>query len=175
MSAAWAERFGAALDRARTYDRALLTIAAILFALGILFSMAASPAATARIRIEEAFYFAGRQTAYAMLGVAVMLAAAALDPRQLRRFATIVAGAALIMCVLVALFAPEIKGARRWFDLGFTSIQPSEILKPTIVVFWAWMLGESMKRSDFPGRWIALVGIVLTGVMALASRSRPRT
>jgi hypothetical protein len=48
VNAAIAERFGNAYDRLRTYDRPLLIIAAILFAAGILLSMAASPAATAR-------------------------------------------------------------------------------------------------------------------------------
>src|SRR5262245_65830884 len=114
------------MARVRSYDRALLIIAAILFALGILFSMATSPGAAARIRIEEAFYFAARQAGYAALGIAVMFAAAALDPRHLRRVATILAGVALIACVLVALFAPEVKGARRWIDFGFVSLQPSE-------------------------------------------------
>jgi cell division protein FtsW len=96
LSAALVERLGAAFERARTYDRGLLLIAAGLIALGIVFSMAASPAATARICFEEAFYFAGRLAAYAGLGVVVMLLAASLDPRQLRRAATI----------LVAIFLP---------------------------------------------------------------------
>jgi cell division protein FtsW len=169
VSVSLAERFGAAVDRARTYDRTLLTIAALLFAFGILFSMAASPAAAARIRIEEAFYFAGRQAAYAALGVVVMFAVAALDPRQLRRFATILAVIALALCALTAAFAPEVKGARRWFDLGLFSFQPSEILKPALVVVWAWMLGESMKRRDFPGRTISL-GLFALAAAALLSQ-----
>ena len=140
MNAA-AERIGAAFDRVRSYDRPLLIIALSLLALGILFSMAASPAATARIRIEEAFYFAGRQTAYAGLGVLVMLAAAALEPRQVRRVATVLAAIFLPLCALAALFGAEIKGAQRWFDFGAFSLQPSEILKPALIVVWAWMLG----------------------------------
>jgi len=157
------ERLGAALDRVRSYDRPLLIIAAALFALGILFSMAASPAATARIRIEEAFYFAGRQAAYAAVGVMVMLGAAALDPRQVRRMATILAAIMLPLCALAALFGPEIKGAQRWFDFGVFSLQPSEILKPALIVVWAWMLGESMKQRQFPGRLVSL------GLFALAA------
>jgi cell division protein FtsW len=168
MSLALSERLGAAYERARTYDRALLAIAAILFGLGILFSMAASPAATARIRIEEAFYFASRQAAYAALGVAVMFAAAALDPRQLRRFATLLAGAALLASALVAMLAPEVKGARRWIDFGVFSFQPSELLKPALVVVWAWMLGESMKQPRFPGRAIAFGLFVLAAAALLA-------
>lgn len=163
MNAVLAERFGAAIDRARTYDRGLLIIAAILFAVGIVLSMAASPAATARIRIEEAFYFAARQAAYAGVGVVAMLAAASLDPRQLRRAATILAAIMLPLCALAAWIGPEVKGAQRWFDLGFVSFQPSELLKPALVIVWAWMLGESMKRREFPGRWVAL------GLLALAA------
>lgn len=162
MSAA-AERVSAALERMRSYDRPLLTMAAILLGLGILFSMAASPAATARIRIEEAFYFAGRQAAYAAVGAIVMLAVASLAPRQVRRFATVLAAIALPLCALAALFGPETKGAQRWFDLGVFSLQPSELLKPALIVVWAWMLGESMKQRQFPGRVIAI------GIFALAA------
>ncbi len=170
MSSAIAERFSAAVDRARTYDRPLLIIAGILFALGILFSMSASPAATARIQIGEAFYFAGRQAAYAALGIVVMLAAASLDPRQLRRGAVITAAIFLPLCLIASIFGPEIKGAQRWFDLGFTSFQPSEILKPALIVVWAWMLGEAMKQPGFPGRAVA---ITLYAIAAAVLLSQP--
>ena len=164
-----AERASAAFDRVRSYDRPLLIIAASLFALGILFSMATSPSATARIRIEEAFYFAGRQAAYAAVGVVVMLVAAALEPRQVRRAATVLAAICLPLCVLASIFGPEVKGAQRWFDLGFFSFQPSEILKPAIIVVWAWMLGESMRQPRFPGRLVA-IGIYALAAAALLSQ-----
>jgi cell division protein FtsW len=163
-----AERFAATLDRMRTYDRALLIIALALIALGILFSMAASPAAAARIRIEEAFYFAARQAGYAVAAVAVMLAAAALDARQLRRSATIITALALPLCALAAWIGPEVKGAQRWFDFGFVSLQPSEILKPALVVVWAWMLSESMRHAKFPGRAVAVALFALSAAALLA-------
>jgi cell division protein FtsW len=168
LSSAIAERFGAAIERARTYDRPLLIIASILFALGILFSMSASPAATARIQIGEAFYFAGRQAAYAALGIVVMLAAASLDPRQLRRGAVLTASICLPLCLVASIFGPEIKGAQRWFDLGFTSFQPSEILKPALIVVWAWMLGEAMKQPGFPGRAVAITLYALAAAVLLS-------
>ena len=163
-----AERFGGAFDRVRTYDRPLLITAFVLFGLGILFSMAASPAATARIRIEEAFYFAGRQTAYAALGIIVMMAAASLEPRQVRRAGTLLAAIFWPLCLLAAWFGPEVKGAQRWFDLGFFSLQPSEVLKPALVIVWAWMLSESMKQPKFPGRAIAVVLLALAAAALLA-------
>ena len=162
------ERMSATLSRLRTYDRALLTMAAILIVLGIVFSMATSPAATERIRINAAFYFAGRQAAYAALGVAAMFAVAALDPRGLRRCAVILAATMFPLCVIASLIAPEVKGASRWLDLGLVSLQPSELLKPALVVTWAWMLGESMKRPGFPGRIVSLGLYALTAAALLA-------
>jgi len=163
------EGFGAALERWRTYDRPLLVIAGILFALGILLSMATSPSATARIRIDEAFYFALRQAAYAGLGVVVMFAAASLDPRGLRRTATIIAAIFLPLCAIAASFGPEVKGAQRWFDFGFFSLQPSEILKPALIVVWAWMLAESVRSQRFPGRAVA-IGLYALAAAALLSQ-----
>lgn len=168
MSATLSERFSAAVERARTYDRPLLIIAGLLLALGILFSMATSPSATARINIAEAFYFAGRQAVYAGLGVIVMLAAASLDPRQLRRAATIIAAIALPLCLAASLFGAEVKGAQRWFDVGPVSFQPSEILKPAIVVVWAWMLGESMRAPRFPGRAVSIGLFALCAAVLLS-------
>lgn len=167
-TAAISERFGAAMERWRTYDRPLLIIAAILFGLGILLSMATSPSATARIRIDEAFYFALRQAAYAAVGIVVMFAAASLDPRGLRRAATIIAAVFLPLCALAAWLGPEVKGAQRWFDFGFFSLQPSEIMKPALIVVWAWMLGESARNSRFPGRVVAIGLFALAAVALLA-------
>ncbi|HVZ99963.1 MAG TPA: putative peptidoglycan glycosyltransferase FtsW [Caulobacterales bacterium] len=166
--AAIGERVSAAVSRARTYDRVLLTIAAILIVLGILFSMATSPGSAARIRIDQAFYFAGRQAIYALVGVIVVFAAASLDARALRRGCVILAAAMLPLCALAALFAPEVKGASRWFDIGPVSFQPSEILKPALVVVWAWMLGESVRRPGFPGYAIAIGLYLLAGAALLA-------
>ena len=173
LSDAWvavSERFSAALHRMRTYDRPLLTIGGILILLGILFSMATSPVATGRIHIDEAFYFAARQAAYAAFGVMVMFTAAAFDARTLRRAAVVLAALMFPLCVLVSLLAPEVKGASRWLDMGPISLQPSELLKPALVVVWAWMLGESMKGRGFPGR---LISLGLYAITAAALLSQP--
>src|SRR5690606_42095957 len=45
-------------------------------------------------------------------------------------------GVALL--VAVALFGDVAKGARRWLDLGFTRIQPSELMKIAMPMMLAW-------------------------------------
>ncbi|MES1202340.1 MAG: FtsW/RodA/SpoVE family cell cycle protein [Pseudomonadota bacterium] len=168
MSVALTERFNAAVGRARSYDRVLLVVAAILIVLGILFSMATSPGSAARIRIDQAFYFAARQAAYAAVGVIVVFIAAAFDPRALRRACVIIAALMLPLCALVVFVAPQVKGASRWFDIGPVSFQPSELLKPALVVVWAWMMSETMRRPRFPGHWISIGIYLLTAAALLA-------
>jgi cell division protein FtsW len=97
-----------------------------------------------------------------------MFAAASLDPRGLRRGATIIAVIFLPLCALAAWLGPEVKGAQRWFDFGLFSLQPSELLKPALVVVWAWMLGESVRNPRFPGRAVAIGLLALTAVALLA-------
>jgi cell division protein FtsW len=130
--------------------------------------MSTSPVAHERIGASTAFVLAMRQAAYAAIGVVVMLIVAALEPRSLRRVAVILAACMFPLCVLVTIIAPEVKGASRWLDFGPVSLQPSELLKPALVVVWAWMLGQSMKQRGFPGRAISLALYALTAAALLA-------
>ncbi|NJM33813.1 MAG: zinc-binding dehydrogenase [Rhodomicrobium sp.] len=104
-------------------------------------------------------------------GIVVMLAAASLDPRGLRRAATVIVAVALPLCALAAWIGPEIKGAQRWFEFGFFSFQPSEILKPALIVVWAWMLGETQRAAKFPGRIVSIALYLLAAAALLKGMS----
>lgn len=54
----------------------------------------------------------------------------------------------LALLVAVALFGDIAKGARRWLDLGFTRIQPSELMKIAMPLMLAWFFQqrEGMRR-----------------------------
>jgi cell division protein FtsW len=164
-----AQRTRATVDDAlQPLDRPLLFVAGILIALGVIFAMAASPGAAARLEMAEPFHFALRHALLAVLGAVVLLAAANLPPIAVRRVCAVAALAALALVAVAAIAAPEIKGASRWVDLGFVTMQPSEVLKPCMVVVFAWMLSEHMRREIFPGHWIASVLFALTMLLLLA-------
>ncbi|MBL8551150.1 MAG: FtsW/RodA/SpoVE family cell cycle protein [Hyphomonadaceae bacterium] len=140
---------------ARTLDRTLLGLVVLLMVIGLVCAMAASPGQAARINVDDAFRFAARQAVFAGFGLVLILGAAALSPLAVRRAGAILFVAALALVAFVAFFAPDVKGASRWIDFGPLALQPSELLKPAIVIVWAWMLSEEMKKPGFPGRWIA--------------------
>jgi cell division protein FtsW len=156
------------LARVRASDRVIVAVVLALLAIGVVLSLASSPAASARFRIDETFYFAARQAAYAGLGVVVMLGAAALESRHVRRAGVVLAGAALLLCLAAVLFGPEVNGAHRWLALGDQRFQPSELLKPGLVIFWAWMLSQATATPGFPGRRLALGALTVAAAILVA-------
>jgi rod shape determining protein RodA len=44
----------------------------------------------------------------------------------------------VVLLILVFLFGIKVNGARRWLSLGFTRIQPSELLKIAVPLMLAW-------------------------------------
>jgi cell division protein FtsW len=74
---------------------------------------------------------------WALLGLGAMLVALRLRAGLIRRWIPVaLAGSAfLLLLVLVPGIGVRINGARGWFDLGFASMQPSELAK---LVFALW-------------------------------------
>lgn len=72
---------------------------------------------------------------------------------------------AMLVLVLVPGIGYEAGGARRWFDLGFFSLQPAEIAKIAGVVVLSCALGRMTPGSGLPLRPLAMVGILFTLVV----------
>ncbi|MCB4360134.1 rod shape-determining protein RodA [Quatrionicoccus australiensis] len=74
------------------------------------------------------------------MGVAmiIMWFVSRLPPQKLMSFAIPLYVLGLVLLVAVFLFGIKINGARRWLSLGFTRIQPSEIMKIAMPLMLAW-------------------------------------
>ncbi|MFN7418238.1 MAG: putative lipid II flippase FtsW [Alphaproteobacteria bacterium] len=140
-----------------TMDRWLLGAVAALLVLGVLMSFAASPAAAARMDLGDPFHFALRQCAFAAAGAAILLGASLLDDRGVRRTAFFVYLAAILIMAALPFIGHSAKGATRWLDLGGFTLQPSEFMKPALIVLVAWMFAEAQKGQGVPGVTIAFV------------------
>jgi cell division protein FtsW len=145
-----------------TVDRLLIGAIGALMMCGILFGLAASPSVAERLQLST-FHFVHRQAIYLVPAIAVMFTVSFMSPRYIRRFALAIFVLALAMVVGTLLFGVEIKGARRWFNMGpLGAIQPSEFLKPAFVVVVAWAFSEGAKRTEMPGTLIAILLLPLT-------------
>lgn len=147
-------------------DRALLIAVLALIGIGIVLSLAASPAVATRKGLPT-FYFVERHLAFAMAGIVLMLLASLLEPRGVLALATVLLGVALILMVAAVLIGPEVNGARRWVRLAGFSLQPSEMAKPAYAVVLAWLFAEARQRSDYALVFVAVGLYALIAVLLL--------
>jgi rod shape determining protein RodA len=102
-----------------------------------------------------------RQIYWLGLGVAVMILAFGLDYQWLERFAypAYVTGLLLLLAVLV--HGKTVSGSKRWLDLGLVVAQPSELMKPLLVIALARYFARQEKRGGYRLRELGLPAIMV--------------
>ncbi|MEM9049565.1 MAG: rod shape-determining protein RodA [Pseudomonadota bacterium] len=84
------------------------------------------------------------------VGVAVMFVIALVDIRVWRGLSVLAYLGALGLLVGVELFGTVGMGAKRWINLGFMQLQPSEVMKITLVMvlarYYAWLPPDRVSR-----------------------------
>lgn len=149
-----------------TVDRWTIAALFVLVGIGLLLTMAASPAVADRIGADS-FHFVRRQFMFLMPALMVLITVSLLSPRQVRRLGTVGFAGAVMLLVAVLFIGPEVKGSTRWLSVAGISIQPSEFIKPTFAVIAAWMFAESRLNPGFPGRIVACALFALVALLLL--------
>jgi cell division protein FtsW len=136
----------------RTIDKWSMSCVLILFGIGLLLGLAASPPLAERNGFS-AFHYVERQVAFGLLAMLVMFAMTLMSPRTVRRLAVIGFAVSFVAVLLLPFIGTDYgKGAVRWFSMGFGSIQPSEFLKPGFIVIAGWMIAASNEVAGPPGK-----------------------
>src|ERR1043165_3468526 len=135
----------------RKPDYTLLTVIGILVPLGLVMVYSAS-FVDAFTNHNNQLYYAWRQLGGAIVGTAGLLVAQRLDYRFWRTYSVHLLGATLLLLLLVVVLPasiPEVNGARSWIRLGPFSMQPSEIAKLALVVYFAdWLSRRSQRLGN---------------------------
>lgn len=93
-----------------------------------------------------------------IVALSFMWAAANIAPNQLERIAMPLYVLGVLLLIAVALFGSISHGARRWLNLGFTQIQPSEIMRIAMPMMLAWYFA---KREGKPTMIDFAIGALL--------------
>lgn len=149
-----------------TIDRWSFFLMTTLVLVGVMMVMAASPAVAERIGVES-FFFVKRHLIYCGLFFLILMTVSQLSASAVKKSALLLYGAIFLLLILTPFIGSEIKGAKRWVNLGGFSLQPSELMKPALVVMTAWMLSEKKKNPDVPGNIFAILFYGLTVALLL--------
>ncbi|MCX7300556.1 MAG: putative lipid II flippase FtsW [Rhodobacterales bacterium] len=141
----------------RTIDKWSMSCILLLFVIGLLLGLAASPPLAARNGLEP-FHYVTRQAIFGGLALVIMLLISMMSPVAVRRLAVIGFLISFIAVIFLPFFGTDFgKGAMRWYSLGFVSFQPSEFLKPGFVVLAAWLMAAGLEIGGPPGRLYSFI------------------
>jgi cell division protein FtsW len=138
-----------------TVDRVLLAAILVLMGVGVIVSLAASPA-VADSKGLEAFYFVKRHVVIVLAGALLMVTLSLQSPRMIRRIALVTFLVSIAAMVYILVAGETVNGARRWVRVMGLSLQPSELAKPAFIVLAAWAFAEWERRRDMPALPIAI-------------------
>ena len=123
------------------WDASLAWTAALLLALGIVMVYSSSIAMTEASRHTgyRAWYFLARHAAFVTVGLVAAAAAFQVPMKAWQKLAPylFIAGAVLLVLVLVPGIGKNVNGSRRWLSLGAFNVQPSELMKLAVVLYAA--------------------------------------
>lgn len=101
------------------------------------------------------------------LGLGVMFTVAFVPIWLWRNLSGVAYGVSFLLLLAVAFIGEERKGSQRWIDLGFMDLQPSELMKITLVMFLAayydWLPAKKVSRPF----WVLLPVLIICVPTAL--------
>ncbi len=142
-------------------DYFLIAILLSLCAIGVLIIYSATGQDT---------FFVKRQLLFIAVGFGLMCIMAHLSPRVWDRWAPFLYVVGIVSLGMVLAFGVEANGARRWLNLGFTRLQPSELMKVVVPL----MISSYISRNSIPPTFkTILVSIMLILLPVLLVINQP--
>ena len=145
-------------------DLPFCIIILVLLTIGMIMMFSASYA-YAYYNQGDSYYYLVRQLIFAVIGVGIMFVLSFFNYNKLHKVAPVIL-AISYLCLLVVLVLPGSEGVKRWIPLGIFNIQPSEIAKFAIILFFSHWCSKYYNKMQF-ARYSVLPGIIVFGSTAL--------
>ena len=149
-----------------TVDRYMLFGIIFLGLSGLFFSLAVSPVEAGHLKANQ-YYFLIKQSVFLLISVTLMITISILPKEFTRKISLILFIFSLLGVLLTLIIGLSSGGASRWISVfGIITIQPSEFLKPCLIILSAWFFARSKeeqnsKYSLVPGLLFILVATLL--------------
>lgn len=152
-------------------DWPLFIVAAIIAVLGVvnMYSATSVYFGTRRGGLAEIYI---NQIYWLAIGGAVGTGVAAIDYRHIERYAYLIYAAGVFSLILVFILARDVRGASRWINIGSFSFQPSEFMKPCLIVALGKYFHDDPRAEPRTLRELA-VPLVLTAIPGLLIAKQP--
>ena len=130
------------------FDHYLFISITLLSVMGLFFLYSAS---------QEDLNTVIKQSIFVGFGLILMLAVSQPDPDFYKTFSGIFLVLSILLIFATMIFGKEINGAKRWLDLGFFTLQTSEIVKISLPIFLASYLYNKPLPISLKHTFITLI------------------
>ena len=134
-------------------------------------SLIAIRGATADDIPGQPLYYVERQAIYGIVGLALMYGVSRLDYSRLRELKYVIYGVMLGSIALVFALATATRGSKRWIELPFFRLQPSELGKLLLVLAISAFIVDRVRRG--PSRDTTARIMLLTLVPTMMVMAQP--
>lgn len=114
----------------------------------------------------DSYYYLIRQLIFIGLGLAGMIAFSFFNYNKFHKIAPIILGVAYFSLLIVLILPAGEGNVKRWIPMGIFNIQPSELAKFAIILFFAHWASKYYNKMQF-ARYSVLPGLIVFGTMAL--------
>jgi len=151
------------MQKQPSIDWLTLLLTVTLTVIGLIFVLSSS-FVWANHRFNDPFYFVKRQLLFANIGFIGMVAISKINYNFYKKNALLFLIASFILLILVLIPGVGMVrgGARSWIGIGAFSLQPSEFMKLSLIIFLAKFMSKYPEESKtFKEGVLPLMGVIL--------------
>lgn len=144
----------------RSLDHVNYSIIGFLMCFGLAMVMLASAGVTDTYSLESnAYYFAKKQLVFVLVAFPLLTLISTFNPERIKKV-----GAALVALATICIFftlvsGEDVKGASRWVRIFGFSLQPTELMKPGLIIVTAWLLSVTNEK-EWVKRFFASIAVM---------------
>ena len=132
----------------KNIDKLIFTLITLLFMLGLFFSLASTSIIASDKLNTNSYYFFFKHLIFIVVSLFILIFMSFLEKPKLIKTCLILFVVVLMFLFLVPFIGIEVKGSKRWIDLGILPrFQPIELLKPFIIVSLSVLLSQTKLKS----------------------------
>ena len=148
-------------------DFTLIITIFLLLSIGLIMLLSAS-SPSALSESGNSYSYFSRQLIFAILGIIAMMIISKIDYRFYQKFYKHAWWIALILLALVLVAGRTVNGAKRWIYVTETlSIQPSELVKMLMIIFYAGILVKNRDELNKYGKGFIKHVLLLAPIIGL--------
>jgi cell division protein FtsW len=143
-------------------DKTLFYLVISLTFLGLV-AVADASTPQALANFNDRYYFLKQQGLWAGIGIVAFFVALKIKYTFWEKIATPLFFASIILLILVLFpsFSYKALGARRWIDVGLISFQPSEIIKLSLILYFAKLAKVGKSAISYFLPLVVIVGLIM--------------